>query len=46
LRDHLAVEHDFAGRGRKEALDEIEERGFAGAVRPNDRAQFTRRDRQ
>src|SRR5271166_925186 len=42
--DVAAFEQDRARSRRKEAADEIEERGLAGAVWPDDRAQFARFD--
>ena len=37
-----AVEHDLAGIRRKHAVDQIEQRRFAGAVRPDQAEDFAR----
>ena len=41
-----AVEADCAGIGRDAAGDQVEQRGLAGAVRPDDSERLARRDRR
>ena len=42
--DAASFEHDFAGRGREHAGDQVEEGGFAGAVGTDDRMPLARPD--
>jgi len=45
-RKILVSEQDLAEIGRELAVDHVETRGLAGAVRPNHREEFATRDRE